>query len=123
MATMGAFAHQLRGRLLPTGLEKNRDNRAPKHQGLFYAIEKGNLIYAQKDLSQNFDPNLVAENGYTAAHVTRRRAAISKMVELAAQDGSGRQHGQQEGDTAIELACASLAGVRPTSEERRAPTR
>src|SRR5258706_10312218 len=53
--------------LLPTGLEKR-----PKEQSvegvkvLFYAIEKGNLVYAQKILSQNFYPNLVAANAYTA---------------------------------------------------------
>src|SRR6266704_1881989 len=50
--------------LLPTGLEKRPKQRSAEGiKVLFYDIEKGNLIYAQKVLSQNFDPNLVAENG------------------------------------------------------------
>src|SRR6266571_8684803 len=41
--------------LLPTGLEKKpREQSAEGIKVLFYAIEKGNLIYAQKILSQNF---------------------------------------------------------------------
>src|SRR6266702_3141004 len=40
--------------LLPTGLEKKpREQSAEGIKVLFYAIEKGNLIYAQKILSQN----------------------------------------------------------------------
>src|SRR6266571_5163688 len=59
--------------LLPTGLEKKpKDQSAEGIKVLFYAIEKGNLIYAQKILSQNFDPNLVGENGYTATELALR---------------------------------------------------
>src|SRR6267378_3295665 len=90
--------------LLPTGLEKK-----PKQQSvegikvLFYAIEKGNLIYAQKVLSQNFDPNLVAENGYTPLMYAAARGD-SKMVELLLRNGANVNIVSQEGDTAIELA-------------------
>ena len=90
--------------LLPTGLEKK-----PKHQSaegikvLFYAIEKGNLVYAQKILSQNFDPNLVAENGYTALMYAAARGD-SKMVELLLRNGADVNLVSKDGDTAIELA-------------------
>ncbi|HYU69194.1 MAG TPA: ankyrin repeat domain-containing protein [Burkholderiales bacterium] len=90
--------------LLPTGLEKR-----PKQQSsegikvLFYAIEKGNLIYAQKVLSQNFDPNLVAENGYTPLMYAAARGD-SKMVELLLRNGADVNMVSKDGDTAIELA-------------------
>jgi len=90
--------------LLPTGLEKR-----PKEQSvegikvLFYAIEKGNLIYAQRVLSQNFDPNLVAENGYTPLMYAAARGD-SKMVELLLRNGADVNMVSKEGDTAIELA-------------------
>src|SRR5258708_32409892 len=90
--------------LLPTGLEKS-----PKKQSsegikvLFYAIDKGNLIYAQKVLSQNFDPNLVAENGYTPLMYAAARGD-SKMVELLLRNGADVNMVSRDGDTAIELA-------------------
>lgn len=90
--------------LLPTGLEKR-----PKQQSvegvkvLFYAIEKGNLVYAQKILSQNFDPNLVAENGYTALMYAAARGD-TKMVDLLLRNGADVNIVSDSGDTAIELA-------------------
>jgi ankyrin repeat protein len=90
--------------LLPTGLEKK-----PKEQStegirvLFYAIEKGNLIYAQRILSQNFDPNLVAENGYTPLMFASARGD-AKMVELLLRNGADVNMVSTDGDTAIELA-------------------
>jgi ankyrin repeat protein len=90
--------------LLPTGLEKR-----PKQQSvegikvLFYAIEKGNLVYAQKILSQNFDPNLVAENGYTPLMYAAARGD-SKMVDLLLRHGANVNIVSKGGDTAIELA-------------------
>src|SRR5438128_10201954 len=90
--------------LLPTGLEKKpREQSAEGIKVLFYAIEKGNLIYAQKVLSQNFDPNLVAENGYTPLMYAAARGD-SKMVELLLRNGADVNMVSQEGDTAIELA-------------------
>src|SRR6266568_4271174 len=68
--------------LLATGLEKKpREQSAEGIKVLSYAIEKGNLIYAQKILSQNFDPNLVAENGYTPLMYAAARGD-AKMVDL-----------------------------------------
>src|SRR5712671_6052020 len=53
-------------KLLPTGLEPKPKECSPEGvRALFYAIEKGNLVYAQKVLSMNFDPNLHHDNGYT----------------------------------------------------------
>ncbi|HUL91251.1 MAG TPA: ankyrin repeat domain-containing protein [Burkholderiales bacterium] len=90
--------------LLPTGLEKK-----PKEQSvegikvLFYAIEKGNLVYAQKVLSQNIDPNLVAENGYTPLMYAAARGD-TKMVDLLLRNGANVNLVSTSGDTAIELA-------------------
>jgi len=90
--------------LLPTGLEKRpREQSAEGIKVLFYAIEKGNLIYAQKVLSQNFDPNIVAENGYTPLMYAAARGD-SKMVELLLRNGADVNIVSHEGDTAIELA-------------------
>src|SRR5437016_5254010 len=51
--------------LLPTGLEKKpREQSAEGIRVLFYAIEKGNLIYAQKVLSQNFNPHALPKTRY-----------------------------------------------------------
>jgi ankyrin repeat protein len=90
--------------LLPTGLEKkSKEQSAEGIKILFYAIEKGNLIYAQKVLSQNFDPNLVAENGYTPLMYAAARGD-SKMVELLLRNGADVNVVSKDGDTAIELA-------------------
>src|SRR5437763_16731258 len=90
--------------LLPTGLEKKpKEQSAEGIKVLFYAIEKGNLIYAQKILSQNFDPNLVAENGYTPLMYAAARGD-SKMVDLLLRHGANVNTVSKSGDTAIELA-------------------
>ncbi len=90
--------------LLPTGLEKKpKEQSAEGIKVLFYAIEKGNLSYAQKILSQNFDPNLIAENGYTPLMSAAARGD-SKMVELLLRNGADVNMVSKDGDTAIELA-------------------
>ncbi len=90
--------------LLPTGLEKKpKDQSAEGIKVLFYAIEKGNLIYAQKILSQNFDPNLVAENGYTPLMYAAARGD-AKMVDLLLRNGADVNMVSGDGDTATELA-------------------
>ena len=90
--------------LLPTGLEsKPKEQSAEGIRVLFYAIEKGNLIYAQKILSQNFDPNLVAENGYTPLMYAAARGDL-KMVELLLRNGADVNLVSNDGDTATELA-------------------
>src|SRR5665811_325146 len=70
---------------------------------LFYAIEKGNLVYAQKVLSMNFDPNLVADNGYTPLMYAAARGD-AKMVDLFLRNGADVNMMSKSGDTAIELA-------------------
>ena len=90
--------------LLPTGLEKRpKEQSAESIKVLFYAIEKGNLVYAQKVLSQNFDPNMVAENGYTPLMYAAARGD-TKMVDLLLRNGANVNLVSQSGDTAIELA-------------------
>jgi ankyrin repeat protein len=90
--------------LLPTGLEKTpREQSAEGIKVLFYAIEKGNLVYAQKILAQNFDPNLVAENGYTPLMYAAARGD-TKMVDLLLRNGADVNLVSKDGDTAIELA-------------------
>jgi len=90
--------------LLPTGLEKRpKEQSVESIKVLFYAIEKGNLAYAQKVLSQNFDPNLVAENGYTPLMYAAARGD-TKMVDLLLRNGANVNLVSQSGDTAIELA-------------------
>jgi hypothetical protein len=90
--------------LLPTGLEeKPKEQSAEGIKALFYAIEKGNLVYAQKILSMNFDPNLKADNGYTPLMYAAARGD-AKMVELLTRNGADVTVMSAEGDTAIELA-------------------
>jgi hypothetical protein len=90
--------------LLPTGLEKKpREQSAEGIKVLFYAIEKGNLVYAQRILSQNIDPNLVSENGYTPLMYASARGD-TKMVDLLLRNGADVNLVSRDGDTAIELA-------------------
>src|SRR5262245_48032172 len=96
--------------LLPTGLEKKpREQSAEGIKVLFYAIEKGNLVYAQKILSQNIDPNVVAENGYTPLMYAAARGD-TKMVDLLLRNGANVNLVSKDGDTAIELALRIGAG-------------
>ena len=90
--------------LLPTGLEeKPREKSAEGIKTLFYAIEKGNLVYAQKILSMNFDPNLLADNGYTPLMYASARGN-AQMVELLIRNGADVTIMSKDGDTALELA-------------------
>src|SRR3990172_10710677 len=74
--------------LLPTGLEtKPREKSKEGIVEMFYGIEKGNFVYAQKVLSMNFDPNLVAENGYTPLMYAAARGD-AKMVDLLVRNGA-----------------------------------
>ena len=90
--------------LLPTGLEgKTKEKSAEGIKILFYAIEKGNLVYAQKILSMNFDPNLLADNGYTPLMYASARGN-AQMVELLIRNGADVTIMSKDGDTALELA-------------------
>ena len=90
--------------LLPTGLEeKPKEKSAEGIKTLFYAIEKGNLVYSQKILSMNFDPNLLADNGYTPLMYASARGN-AQMVELLIRNGADVTIMSKDGDTALELA-------------------
>jgi hypothetical protein len=91
-------------KLLPTGLEPKPKEKSPEGvRALFYAIEKGNLVYAQKVLSMNFDPNLHHENGYTALTYAAAKGG-TPMIELLLRNGADPSMVTKEGDTAVELA-------------------
>jgi hypothetical protein len=90
--------------LLPTGLEKKpKEHSAEGIKVLFYAIEKGNLVYAQKILAQNIDPNVVSDNGYTPLMYASARGD-TKMVDLLLRNGADVNVVSKDGDTALELA-------------------
>ena len=100
--------------LLPTGLEpKVKEKSAEGIKALFYAIEKGNLVYAQKILSMNFDPNLTADNGYTPLMYAAARGD-AKMVELLLRNAADVNRLSRDGETAIELALK--AGASETAD-------
>ena len=74
--------------LLPTGLEpKAKDKSAEGIKALFYAIERGNVAYAQKVLAMNFDPNLMADNGYTPLMYAALRGD-ARMADLLVRNGA-----------------------------------
>jgi len=91
-------------KLLPTGLEPKPKEKSPEGiRALFYAIEKNNLVYAQKVLSMNFDPNLHHENGYTALAYAAAKGSMP-MIDLLLRNGADAGQSTKEGDTAVELA-------------------
>ena len=91
-------------KVLPTGLEPRPKEKSPEGiRALFYAIEKNNLIYAQKVLSMNFDPNLQHDNGYTPLAYAAMKGSVP-MVELLLRNGASPSLTTREGDTAVELA-------------------
>ena len=89
---------------MPTGLEPKPKEKSPEGvQALFYAIEKNNLVYAQKVLSMNFDPNLHHDNGYTPLAYAAMKGS-QPMVELLLRNGADPTQTTKEGDTPVELA-------------------
>jgi hypothetical protein len=91
-------------KLVPTGLEpKPREKSTEGIRALFYAIEKNNLVYAQKVLSMNFDPNLHHDNGYSPLAYAAMRGSLP-MVELLLRNGADPTQATIEGDTPVELA-------------------
>jgi hypothetical protein len=91
-------------KLVPTGLEpKPKEKSAEGVRALFYAIEKNNLVYAQKVLAMNFDPNLHHDNGYTPLAYAAMRGSLP-MIELLLRNGSDATQATKEGDTPVELA-------------------
>jgi len=91
-------------KLVPTGLEpKPKEKSAEGVRALFYAIEKNNLVYAQKVLSMNFDPNLHHDNGYTPLAYAAMRGSLP-MIELLLRNGADASQTTTEGDSGVELA-------------------
>jgi hypothetical protein len=91
-------------KLVPTGLEVKPREKSPEGvRALFYAIEKSNLVYAQKVLAMNFDPNLLHDNGYTALAYAAMKGN-GRMVELLLRNGSDPKVVTKDGDTPVELA-------------------
>ena len=90
--------------LMPTGLEPKPREKSPEGvRALFYAIEKNNLVYAQKVLSMNFDSNLHHDNGYTPLAYAAMKGSVP-MVELLLRNGALASVTTREGDTPVELA-------------------
>jgi len=91
-------------KLLPTGLEPKLKEPSPEGtRAMFYAIEKNNLVYAQKVLGMNFDPNLLHENGYTPLAYAAMKGNAT-MVELFLRNGADPRISSKDGDTPVELA-------------------
>lgn len=91
-------------KLVPTGLEpKAKEKSSEGVRALFYAIEKNNLVYAQKVLSMNFDPNLQHDNGYTPLAYAAMRGSLP-MIELLLRNGADPTQVTKEGDSPVELA-------------------
>ena len=90
--------------ILPTGLEAKPREKSPEGiKAMFYAIEKDNLVYAQKVLSMNFDPNLLSNNGYSPLQYAAMRGN-AQMVELFIRNGSNVGMLSKDGESAMELA-------------------
>ena len=102
MVGVGLINHVVK--LLPTGLEPKPKEKSPEGiRALFYAIEKNNLVYAQKVLAMNFDPNLHHENGYTPLSYAAAKGN-PQMVEVLLRNGASASLVTREGDTPVELA-------------------
>ena len=88
-------------KLMPTGLE--RDNSTEAQKALFYAIEKGNLVYAQKLLNMNLDPNVRGPGGYSCLMYAAAKGHAG-LVELFLRNGADSTLVNTEGDSAVDLA-------------------
>ena len=88
-------------RILPSGLEK--DNSVEAQKALFYAVEKGNMVYAQKLLNMNIDPNLKGPGGYTPLMYAAARGHAG-LTELFLRNGANAALLNAEGDSAVDLA-------------------
>ena len=91
-------------KMLPTGLEpRPKEKSAEGVRALFYAIERNNLVYAQKVLAMNFDPNLHHDNGYTPLAYAAMKGN-PPMIELLLRNGADPGMPTREGDSPVELA-------------------
>ena len=111
-------------KLMPTGLEPKTKEKSPEGvRALFYAIEKSNLVYAQKVLEMNFDPNVQHDNGYTALAYAAMKGN-GRMVELLLRNGASPMVTTKEGDTPVELALrlghSEVADILKTARQQMA---
>ena len=91
-------------KLMPTGLEPQPKERSPEAvKAMFYGIEKGNLVYTQKVLSMNFDPNILNDNGYSPLGYAAMMGNVS-MIELLLRNGADPTLVSKDGATPVELA-------------------
>jgi hypothetical protein len=91
-------------KMLPTGLEpRPKEKSSEGVRALFYGIEKNNLVYTQKVLSMNFDPNMHHDNGYTPLAYAAMKGNAA-MIELLLRNGADASLVTREGDTPVELA-------------------
>lgn len=91
-------------KLMPTGLEPKPREKSPEAvRALLYAIEKNNVVYGQKVLSMNFNPDLHHENGYTPLAYAALKGA-AQMVEMLLRNGADPALPTREGETPVELA-------------------
>src|SRR6185295_11775264 len=91
-------------KLVPTGLEPRPREQSPEGvRAMFYAIERNNLVYAQKLLSMNFDPNLMHDNGYTPLAYAATKGSV-QMVELFLRNNADPTRRTKDGDTPVEIA-------------------
>lgn len=91
-------------KMLPTGLEpRPREKSTEGVRAMFYGIEKNNLVYVQKVLSMNFDPNVHHDNGYTPLAYAAMKGSVP-MLDLLLRNGANPSQLTKEGDTPVELA-------------------
>jgi len=91
-------------KVIPTGLEPRPREQSPEGvRAMFYAIERNNLVYAQKLLSMNFDPNLMHDNGYTPLAYAATKGSV-QMVELFLRNNADPTRRTKDGDTPVEIA-------------------
>jgi hypothetical protein len=91
-------------KMVPTGLEAKPREKSPEGvRAMFYAIERSNLVYAQKVLMMNFDPNVQHDNGYTPLAYAAMKGN-PQMVELFLRNGADPNATTRDGETPVELA-------------------
>ena len=91
-------------KVLPTGLEPKPREKSPEGvRALLYAIDRNNLVYGQRVLAMNFDPNLHHENGYTPLAYAALKGH-PQMVEMLLRNGADPGLTTREGETPVELA-------------------
>lgn len=91
-------------KLLPSGLEPEVRKKSPEGiKALIFAIEHDNLPYAHQVLKMGFDPNDLAENGYSPlmCAAIKGNAAMVELLLSNAADVNQVGHG---GLTSVELA-------------------